>query len=489
MSRVAAASGVDREDPARRMPRGHRGLRVRRPIARRLAITFVVSTAALLLAVTVTTYLLVGRQLAQQLDDRLAEQATVLAADVDPGDERDPAALAADLFGGEVPPLDVQLLGPAGNVIASTGAVRGGGPLIGPQAVATVREGQVATGTLTVEGEPIRVHARPVPDTELVIVSASDLEPIRGPQRTLLGVLVPVGLLGLAGLALLGWVTTRRALHPLADIAGRAENIDADELDARLPVLRSEDEVERLATTINGMLDRLAGAIQRERRFTADASHELRTPLAIIRGELELAAGSASGRARERVESALEEIDRLTAMIEDLLVLARADADQVRAVVEIPLDRLVARVAARFAELAATAEVEIRATGEGMVVGDDAALDRALTNLVDNAVRHTPPSGTVTVAARVDRGEARITVEDTGPGVAPAALPRLFDRFSRTDDARTRGGAGLGLAIVEAVMVAHGGSVQASRGSAGGLRIECRLPVSAATPHGPGPVV
>lgn len=449
----------------------------RRSIVRRLAATVAAATALVLVVLVVATYLLAGRQLAAQLDDRLAEQATALAADVDAEDAADPVELADDLFGeAGATTFDAQVLRGDGSLLVSSGAVPGGTPLVDAATVAAVEPTTVGRGTVAAGDQLLRVHLRGMPGTSLVLVVASDLTPVTEPRQALLSVLVPVGLVGVVGLAATAWAVLRRSLRPLADMASRAGTIGANDLGTRLPRAGTDDEVDRMGATINGMLDRLEAQIERERRFAADASHELRTPLAILRAELELAETTADEVTGRRLVSAREEIDRLAGLIDDLLVLARADAERLDSQEAVDLGDLIAEIADRFRSVAQQRGVAVTVRGAATVEGDRRGLDRAVSNLIDNALRHTPTGGQVEVDTVTEEGGLRVTVVDTGPGVATERLPELFERFSRTDAARTSGGAGLGLAIVAAVVEAHRGEVTATNGPSGGLRIEILLP-------------
>jgi signal transduction histidine kinase len=244
-------------------------------------------------------------------------------------------------------------------------------------------------------------------------------------------------------------------------------------------VPETTDEIARLGRTLNAMLTRLSQTIERERAFTADASHELRTPLAILRAEVELAQNRTSDpRQRDALASALEEADRLAALIDDLLVLARADADRLDLRGWVDLGDLAGMVASRFQLLASQRAVLITLSGAAAVYGDARGLERALANLVDNALRHTPPGGNVNIGIHPHGDGADVVVVDTGPGVSPDLLDRLFDRFTRADPARGRasGGAGLGLSIVAAVVAAHGGTVVAGNRNGSGLAVTMHLP-------------
>ena len=271
---------------------------------------------------------------------------------------------------------------------------------------------------------------------------------------TQLIVAAPIALV-LASLLAYGLATA--ALRPVESMRRRAAAIVPSERGQRLPVPDTDDEIARLGETLNDLLGRLESALERERRFVADASHELRTPLALLRGELELA--QRRPRSREELESAVasaaEEAERLASLADDLLVLARADAgglvlrrDHVR------VRDVAETVGARFDRNAA---VSVEAPAELEVVGDRARLEQALTNLVDNALRHG--GGSVRIVAGAHNGSVELHVLDEGPGFDDGFAAEAFERFSRADAARADGGAGLGLSIARAIAQAHGGLV------------------------------
>jgi signal transduction histidine kinase len=219
------------------------------------------------------------------------------------------------------------------------------------------------------------------------------------------------------------------------------------------------------------MLERLDAVVRHEREFIADASHELRTPLAIARVEIELVReGLVSESRRQGLTSALEEIDRLAAVVEDLILLARADngavLDRPQA---IDLGALAATTIKRFATVAAAHRINLAANGAAHVTGDPPAIERALANLVDNALRHTPDGGTIEVAVQQRAEGGALVVRDTGTGVDPDLLGTVFDRFTRSKS--RPGGAGLGLSIVAAVAASHGGGVTARNLPGGGLEV------------------
>jgi signal transduction histidine kinase len=252
----------------------------------------------------------------------------------------------------------------------------------------------------------------------------------------------------------------------------------------RLPVPPARDEIGRLGETLNDMLARLEAAFARERTFVADASHELRTPLSILKAELELAVreGRSPEELRAALESAAEETDRLVRLAEDLLVIARLDQGRVPLrPVDPDATELLATVAARFEARARAAGRSVSVSNRvgadderAVVHGDRVRLEQAVGNLVDNAMRHG--AGDVLLAARPSADGVELHVVDAGPGLAPDFIDHAFERFARADGGRSRGGAGLGLAIVAAIASSHGGSARAANLPDGGADVWIHLP-------------
>jgi heavy metal sensor kinase len=321
------------------------------------------------------------------------------------------------------------------------------------------------TGSEPFEDDRARVIARSVTagGSRYAIITGATLEDREDALRALDAVLLIALPLALAGATLVGFLAIAAALRPVERMRSRAAQISDRSLSERLPVPGTGDEIDRLGHTLNAMLDRLERALEAERAFAADASHELRTPLAILRGELELALRRERSpeELRATIAAALDEAVRLSALADDMLVLARADEGRLPLAPR-PLDSaaLLDAVRERFARRAEEGERTIVVEGAaGLTVdGDPARLEQALGNLVDNALRHG--DGAVTLAARRGDGWVELAVSDAGGGVDPAFARRAFERFSRADQARGRGGTGLGLAIVRAIAEAHGGSAR-----------------------------
>ncbi|HEV2211455.1 MAG TPA: ATP-binding protein [Verrucomicrobiae bacterium] len=299
-----------------------------------------------------------------------------------------------------------------------------------------------------------------------------------------LATLLPaVALITLGG----GYVLIKRALSPVDRIAASAERITALNLGERLPVAQTGDELERLSLALNRMIERLEAAFQYSRRFVADASHELRTPLTALRGELEtlFQEPRLSAEARERLGSALEEVERLANIVEGLFAISRLDAGEAAAEwVKFELGQLASATADQMSLLAEDKHIEVacQAAKGVWVQGDRARLKQVVVNLLDNAIKYTAEGGTISLKVGAQDSKAVLEVADTGMGIPPEALPRVFERFFRVDAARSReqGGAGLGLSIVKSICTAHQGRVEASSSLGLGSRFRVELPLSSA---------
>jgi heavy metal sensor kinase len=325
------------------------------------------------------------------------------------------------------------------------------------------------------------------PTGELTVQVARSLEELDHESgEWLLALLLagPVTLLVTAGG---GYFLAGRALAPVDLLRVRTREITADRLDRRLPVPNPGDELGLLAVTINEMIARLERSFAEVRRFTADASHELRTPLAVIRSEAELALRKPSVPPEQQalLGSILEECDRLSRLTDQLLALAREDAGvAVQAREALDLAALATGTAETMRPLAEAGDVRLHSDSRGpvWVRGDESRLRQVFYNLLDNALAHTPSGGEVEVRVEAQDGQAVAVVRDTGEGIPPEHLPRVFDRFYRVDRARSRerGGTGLGLSIVRSVVIAHGGKIELESAVGRGTTARMVLPLTAA---------
>ncbi|MBO7748452.1 HAMP domain-containing protein, partial [Paenibacillus sp. MWE-103] len=299
-----------------------------------------------------------------------------------------------------------------------------------------------------------------------------------------------------AGLALYLPVL-RRTLEPLSRMGEAVKGIDAGNLEQRLPERQGQREIDRLSAGFNGMLERLEASFRAEqetteamRRFIADASHELRTPLTSIRGFLEVLLRGAASAHPEQLEAALRsmhgETKRLNKLVEDLLTLAKLDREPQPRLADVALDALVRGMEPQLRLLAGSRALTIRLTAGLRVRGDGDKLRQVLLNLFQNAVQHTDPeAGAIDVSLLADRSPdgkqacAELAVRDNGAGIGAEHLPRLFERFYRSDASRARkyGGSGLGLAITAAIVDAHGGSIAAASAPGEGSAFTVRLPL------------
>jgi len=318
--------------------------------------------------------------------------------------------------------------------------------------------GGVSSATIDGEGYVVAAAAR---GTGLVLAGLPVAEANAGVRRLLDAMLI-VCLIGLVPATAAAWLVARRALSPLSRIAQSAARVNAGDLSVRMGPVTTHDEIAEVATAIDAMLDRLESAFSAQRRFVHDASHELRTPLTIARGHLEVALpqDGCSAELRQAVTVAIGELDRMGLLVDSLLRLARAGEHT--ATDRRPVDAAaLAETVVERCEVLGERRWALRTAPGSIVAGDEAALEQVLLNLLSNAVRHTAPSDTITVAVSPVEDRVEIRVADTGEGIDPELLPSLFDRFTRADSARSRdtGGAGLGLAICHAIVDALGGTI------------------------------
>jgi heavy metal sensor kinase len=290
-----------------------------------------------------------------------------------------------------------------------------------------------------------------------------------------------------------GYFLARKSLAPVVAMSRQAGRIGAENLHERLAVQNERDELGHLARSFNSLLDRLGESFERQRRFMADASHELRTPVAILRGEAEVALSQQSRPLEEYRESLgvlHHEAERLTRIVEDLFTLTRADAGQYPLQPrDFYLDELIAECvhSARTLALAKKISLVFEGAAESPIHADESLIRRMLLNLLDNAIKYTPEGGRVTVACHRNGQNYVVSITDTGKGIPAELQPRIFERFFRADQARSRaesdgGGAGLGLAISRWIAEAHQGRLELTRSDFTGSTFTACLP---ANPPGP----
>jgi heavy metal sensor kinase len=460
------------------MTPGLRATVARLPLSVRLGTAFAAVCLVVVTLLTAFAYWGLGRALRGELDRALVDVLTqvddrgMLMAEID---ER-------ELGGVESSEFETQILDPSGAVLDASDEDLRTSLLTEEQVRAVRTDGSLFAEARDDDDQLLRVLARGLPDGRVQVL-AVEMDTVVESQAALLG-LAPL-LAGLAGLlaGLTGWVVARRGLAPVSELTAQAGALNARDLSRRLALRRSRDEVARLGHTLNDMLTRIEDARRRERRFTADASHELRTPLAILRAEVELARGQTGEdpALQASLDSAIEECDRLTDLVDDLLEVARADAERLDRSQLVDVAEIVDGMLPRFSVLARNRDVTLTRRGDAAVHADPRALGRALSNLLDNAVRHASSGGHVELEiVRGDR-HVSVTVTDDGPGVDSAQRRGVTERFAQLDRTRAGGGgAGLGLAMVASIVAAHDGTLELGTAPTGtGLAVTLRLPAPA----------
>ena len=451
----------------------------RLPIRVRLALVFTLATAVVLAGTGALIYWRVAGDLRHALDDQLRTRAQDVTALVQRGgtlrETGSPLVEPGESF--------AQVLAVDGRVLDASRPL-GGERLLSSDELSRAARGPTFADRPAVRGldEPARLLAVPVDRNgrSLVVLVGATRETRAETLHSLLTAFLVGGSVALLLAALGGYLLAGAALRPIEAMRRRAAAISADSLDERLPVPPSHDEVAALSATLNEMLGRIGEGVERERRFVADASPELRTPLALLQAELELALRGArpAEELRAAIRSAAAEADRLTRLAEDMLLLARSEQGRLPLRLEaVDAVDVLESVAGRFAARAAAdgRQVEVRAEEPPVVRADRLRLEQALGNLLDNALRHG--DGRVVLAVARANGSLELHVVDEGPGFPDAFLEQAFERFSRADEGRTGGGAGLGLAIVATVASAHDGSAHAGNRPAGGADVWIAIPL------------
>ena len=452
----------------------------RLPIRGRVTIAFSVAMAAVLAGSGWFLYARLGSHLALALDRDLQLRTQDLAALVNgPGSKLPKVSGSRFVERGE---SFAQLVDARGRVVDATLPLRGS-RLLTPAELRRAALEPVYADRSQVAGlnEPARLLATPVTRAgrRFVLVVGATLQNRAETLSSFRYELLVAGPVALVFASLLGYLLAGLSLRQVESMRRRASSISAETPGERLPVPGTGDELQRLGETLNEMLDRLESALERERKFVADAAHELRTPLALLRTELELAlrhAGTAD-ELRDAVRHSSEEADRLSLLAEDLLLIALSDRRRLPLRLEdVEVDALFASVLRRFEWRSHEFghQVDADAAPDVSVFGDRIRLEQALGNLVDNALRHG--TGAVRLSAAAGDGVVELHVRDEGGGFPALFLAHAFERFTRADPARGGGGAGLGLSIVGVIAEAHGGSAHAANAAPRGADVWLELP-------------
>ena len=366
----------------------------------------------------------------------------------------------------------VQIISKDGRVICHSVNLRGPHLPLSQAASRLADQGKISLETIhTLDPQPIRLLTYPVTRDgtvrEIIQVGAR-LASMEMALRELRIILLAFSPAALIVLSFIGWFLAGRALSPVARITNAARKINAENLSQRLPIEDTRDELSRLGETFNSMLSRLEDSFRKIKQFSADASHELRTPLTILRGETEVALRWAKSpeEFRRMLASNMEEIDRMSRIIENLLSLAKSDAGEMSLEVkDFSLSDLVQELYLQSKTLGEAKEIavslQLAVAKEIHLHGDALRLRQVFLNLISNAIKYTPAGGAVNLTLALDGSDAVVTIADTGIGIPADHLPHIFDRFYRIDKARNRedGGIGLGLSIVKSIIDAHSGRI------------------------------
>lgn len=429
-----------------------------------------VVVGAVLVAAAVALVFLLHRSLSADVRTAALLRAQAVADGLMTGDER-------VIAGGQGDEEFVQILDADGQVVASSSN------LVGRPAVVHPPPGEMrGSSGLPFEDDAFLVVATSATTAQgqLTVVVGRSLGPVAGATRAATGFLVVGVPLLLLVVGAVTWQVVGRALAPVEAIRAEVEAISTDELHRRVPDPSGDDEIARLATTMNRMLDRIEEGQVRQSRFVSDASHELRSPVATIRQHAEVALSHPETTSiKELAEVVLGEDVRLQRLVEDLLLLARIDEGSLRLRAEpVDLDDLLFSETARL-RTTTDLNVDARSVSAGRVSGDRGQLDRLVRNLTDNAARHA--HSTIALSLREVHAKVILAIDDDGDGIPGAECERVFDRFVRLEEARDldSGGSGLGLAVVREIATAHRATVAVSDSALGGARFELRFPVLA----------
>jgi len=451
---------------------------MRVPLRLRLTLAFAVAMAVVLSALGVFLYVRLGAELLRSIDMGLRPRAEVITAGLGENGAGGFTDQPNDLI--DADEAFAQVLDPSSpNAIVDTSQGVAGSPLVPVADLRTITQPTFLDRRVPGLDDQARLLVVPAGGGRFVVVGAilSDRQEALDRLLVLFAIGGPIALL-LTSAA--GWVLAGAALRPVERMRREAAAISVSEPERRLPVPDTGDELARLATTLNEMLERLQESFGRERRFVDDASHELRTPLGVLKAELDLAVSRERSpqEMEDTIRRASEETDRLARLAQDLLVLSRARGGKIPVHrEEVDLREVLEDACRDHRERgrAAGVDLRVRAPNDPVRV-DPARLRQAVENLVDNSLRHAPAGGTIEVDAEIDDTGVSVSVRDSGPGFPPAFLARAFEPFARGEpDAGDPSGAGLGLAIVRAVAEAHGGSSAAENPLGGGALVTLRL--------------
>ncbi|HEY2877909.1 HAMP domain-containing sensor histidine kinase [Nocardioides sp.] len=463
-------------DPATRVPPGSSvpdqpRWHYRRSLASRVILMTTLAVCFAVALVSLGAYVTVKMSLENSLDDSLLDRAheTAASAPLEAVQSQQIPTYAAGV-------ADVRLfvLAADGHAI-TTSKDNTSVPLGQPEIAVANGDSAKSVRTVAEDGRDYRVVAVPFREQGFAVVLVQNMATQERVLKRLGAVMLLFGLAGVIGAAAAGWAVARNGLRPVRRLTRNVERIARTEDLQPLPV-EGDDEIARLATAFNDMLVALSASRARQRRLVADAGHELRTPLTSLRTNLDLLlqadadGGLDDSARRELLDDVRGQIEEMSALVGDLVELARDEP--LRPVVEqVDLAEVVDRAVSRARRRGTSLSFDVH-TEPWWVTGESASLERAVTNLLDNAVKWSPPGGTV----RIRLNHGTLTVDDEGPGIDPADRDQVFDRFYRSQESRSMPGSGLGLSIVRQVIERHSGNVRVDETDQGGTRMVLQVP-------------
>lgn len=440
------------------------------PIRIRLTLWYTFLLGAILIVFSILLYWVLKFSLHNQVDSNLQDRAQQVGASIA---AQSVIRRTGNVLGIEVPPINVfsspaifiQVIQADGTLVTATDNLGQERFPVDPEILRVNLGGHSIYKTITIDDTPIRIYSAPIALKSQVVGAVQVGQSLKEVEETLRQVFLFLTGGAIAALILAaigGAFLARTTLRPIEKINEAATRIvSAQDLKQRLPTSNTNDELDRLTATINGMLERLDNFFQAQVRLSADVSHELRTPLTIIRGNVDLLRRGATNDPNELNEalSIIDgELDRMSRIVADLLLLSQADAGLTLRMQPVELDTIILDVYRQARVTANGVNIQLGHEDQAVVQGDPDRLKQLLLNLVTNAIKHTLSGGYVTLSLYREPEWVRITVADTGRGIAPAALPHIFERFYRGEDDNQKG-AGLGLSIAQWIAQAHGGHI------------------------------
>lgn len=440
------------------------------PIRIRLTLWYTFLLGAILVVFGTLLYAVLSYTLRDQVDRNLQDRAQQVGNQLsnEARFKETGKVVLPDLNVFSSPAIFIQVINTEGQIVTATENVEKRRFPNNSEINAVNHQGQAVYKTVMIDNTPIRVYSAPIiagPPSQVVgaVQVGQSMKTIETTLQMMLLFLISGIVMTLVVAALVGAFLAWTALRPIDKLTQTAARIvSAQDLKQRLPVPKTNDEISRLTSTINNMLERLDKFFQAQIRLSADVSHELRTPLTAIRGNVDLLRRGAANDPAELSEalSIIDgELDRMSRIVADLLLLSQADAGLSLRLEPVELDTVVLEVYRQARVIANGIPIHLGHEDQAIVRGDPDRLKQLLINLMTNAIKHTPYTGSITLSLYRDKEWVRVTVADTGRGIAPTALPHIFERFYQAQDSENQSGSGLGLSIAQWIAKAHGGQI------------------------------